>query len=484
MKKRGVLSIFALFVLLLTLQLGADAKAANYVWKTNRYGNKYCYLNGKLVKNRWVGNRHLSATGKMDRNKWIPKKVNGVTKNVFVRDDGLWVKNFKAGWQKIGNYYYYYLSSGVMVKNKWISIPLVGKYYVNSKGQRLTGLVKMSDGYRYFTKDGISKAGWVTIQKKKYYFQSGNRLAVTGLKTFSNGRTYYFKLTGIMATGWVKLHGKYYYFKNDRKTGWLNIGSKRYYLLSGTGERATGLQTIDNKFYYFNSSGVMQKNTTVTYEGRKYVVTATGECNLIPDDGTPSDDMLFFLTFESGSEAYDQTGGDNGCACGAYQFDYRYSLLEFVQYAYSQNAELCAEFKLYAAYNPDNSEHRKKFKSNKKFYTAWHTIYARNPKEFAALQDKFARVNYYDPVEAALARAGINLGVRSDVVKGAVYSYSIQHGTGVAVDAVKACKITAKTTDAQFLEKLYTYRGKKFPAYLSRYQSEYLLALSKLETKS
>ena len=41
------------------------------------------------------------------------------------------------GWQKIGKYYYYFSKkTGVMAKNTWI-----GKYYVNSKGQR----VKSSD---------------------------------------------------------------------------------------------------------------------------------------------------------------------------------------------------------------------------------------------------------------------------------------------------------------------------------------------------
>ena len=37
------------------------------------------------------------------------------------------------GWQKIGKYYYYFSKkTGVMAKNTWI-----GKYYVNSKGQRV-----------------------------------------------------------------------------------------------------------------------------------------------------------------------------------------------------------------------------------------------------------------------------------------------------------------------------------------------------------
>ena len=89
-------------------------------------------------------------------------------------------------------------------------------------------------------------------------------------------------------------------------------------------------------------------------------------------------------------------------------------------------------------------------------------------------------MNYYDPVETTLARSGINLAVRSEVVKGAVYSYSIQHGQTAAVNAVKAIKATVAMTDAVFLQKLYKYRIKKFPSYESRYLAEYALAISKL----
>ena len=40
--------------------------------------------------------------------------------------------------------------------------------------------------------------------------------------------------------------------------------------------------------------------------------------------------------FESGTEGYAQAGGDNGRACGRYQFDYGYDLSGFVDYALSE----------------------------------------------------------------------------------------------------------------------------------------------------
>lgn len=278
-------------------------------------------------------------------------------------------------------------------------------------------------------------------------------------------------------TGWQKINGKYYFYTaaGEMKTGWIMFNGKMYYVDRSTRTRVKGPFSISGKLYYFSSGGVLQKNKEVTYKGRKYTVDGQGVCTPVADENAPGADMLFFLTFESGSAAYNQTGGDHGNACGAYQFDNRYSLLPFVKYAYARNPSLCKEFKKYADYKNGT-----KLKSNKKFYKAWNAVYARNPVLFAQLQDNFAKQEYYDPVERMLAAAGIDLAGRPDVVKGAVYSYSIQHGQVTAVNAVKACKLKSTMTDEKFLKKLYKYRMKSFPAYRSRYSAEQALALSKL----
>lgn len=480
MKKRRISGLLLMLVFVFALSVPLQAKAATYTWKTTANG-KQCYKNGKLVKNAWVGDKHLNASGYMDIDKWVTRKVNGVYKKVFVRHDGKYVPNFKGGWQVIGSKRYYYKKDGTLYKKKLITIVSVGvkrKYYINKNGYCATGLTKLSDGYRYFDKKtGEMKTGWIKINGKYYCFNTKTGIAYTGgKKKIYNGKTYYFSAKGVMQTGWKKISGKYYYFKNYMRKGWITINNQKYYLNSSTGERVGGVYGISGKLYCFSTSdGHLMKNVTVSYKGRKYIVNSNGVCTLVPSTSAPSQKMLFFLKFESGSQAYNQTGGDNGNACGAYQFDNRYSLLPFVKYAYSSNAALCKEFKKYAAYKDGT-----KLKSNKAFYTAWHTIYKRNPQLFAELQDKFAKTNYYDPVEQALAKAGINLAKRSDVVKGAVYSYSIQHGQTTAVNAVKSLKIKEGTTDKQFLTKLYNYRIKKFPAYRTRYSAEYDLAVSKL----
>ena len=109
-----------------------------------RSGNKYYYnrKNGAMFRNRW-------ATG--DKYTYYFNKSGVAIARQWLTQDGkkyyfLSNSTMAKGWQKIGKYYYYFSKkTGVMAKNTWI-----GKYYVNSKGQR----VKSSD-----TKPTVTQSG-------------------------------------------------------------------------------------------------------------------------------------------------------------------------------------------------------------------------------------------------------------------------------------------------------------------------------------
>lgn len=313
----------------------------------------------------------------------------------------------------------YYNTSGKLVKGKWFKVNRKS-YYAKPDGSLATGLTKIKNKWYYFNKDGSNKRGWITIKGKKYYFISASKAAATGLFTFKNKKSYYFDKNGVMQTGWVTIDDNDYYFKENMRVGWITIGDQKYYCIKSSprrGQKAIGVFSIGGKLYYFDpDTGELQRNTRVEYNDRTYTVDADGVCTVVPEDNTPSEEMLFFLSFESGSSAYNQTGGDHGCACGAYQFDYRYSLRPFINYAYRENPLVCKEFK------PFLKMSGAQLKSNTKFYKAWHQVYKRNKRTFAALQDTYARINYYDNVERKLQLAGIDIASRSDVVKGAVFS--------------------------------------------------------------
>lgn len=87
---------------------------------------------------------------------------------------------------------------------------------------------------------------------------------------------------------------------------------------------------------------------------------------------------------------------------------------------------------------------------------------------FKNYQDAFAMQEYYSSVESQLRAWGINLEARPYVVRGAVFSYAIQHGSYTAAMAVRDAKITNATTNENFIKKLYKYRISKYPTYRSQ----------------
>lgn len=140
-------------------------------------------------------------------------------------------------WKKIGQYYYYFNSKGVMQKNTWID----KTYYVNDKGRMLVSTVT-PDGYIVNSKGEKGKLaqGWIKSGTKYYYYVSGKK-----------------------TVGWKKISGKKYYFNKNgvRQDGWITVSGAKYYLKDGVVQ--TGWQTIDGKSYYFKSDGKMATNVVV-----------------------------------------------------------------------------------------------------------------------------------------------------------------------------------------------------------------------------
>lgn len=128
---------------------------------------------------------------------------------VTIQEDGSCI--IKKGWYKNseGKYFYRY-ASGNIAKSKWIK-KKGKKYYVDSKGYRVTGMKKINGKKYYFNEKGVMQKGFVTYKNNKYYFKSNGQMQKGWLKY--KGKKYYFKKSGKMVVNQtVTIKGKKYKF--------------------------------------------------------------------------------------------------------------------------------------------------------------------------------------------------------------------------------------------------------------------------------
>ena len=101
--------------------------------------------------------------------------------------------DFKEGWQKTSNGWWYQYKNGSYPANKWEQIN--GKWFFFKES-----------GYCLINK-WIKRAG-------AWYWLDGDGVMATGWKKINN-EWYFFKEDGEMVTGWVKYYDKWYYFNTN-----------------------------------------------------------------------------------------------------------------------------------------------------------------------------------------------------------------------------------------------------------------------------
>ena len=125
-----------------------------------KVGNNWYYMDGSgaMAANRWIGNYYVTGSGAMATNTWIG--------SYWVGADGKWVPGYGssagttagtggAGWQQVGNTWYYADSNGNRVANRWLRIK--GSWY-------------------YFESNGAMATGWKRINGYKYYFNAAGAM--------------------------------------------------------------------------------------------------------------------------------------------------------------------------------------------------------------------------------------------------------------------------------------------------------------------
>ena len=174
-----------------------------------------------------------------------------------------------AAWKTTDNGVQWTDSNGKVVKSKWITMKNGNKYYINSKGYRVTGLISLTQNkvknYYYFDPDGIMQTGWQLINNKYYYFQSTGK-AVLNKKITINNYSYKFDSKGV----WNK---KVYNAKTQKDvTKSVNI-EKLTGIKSTTSKTPTSTTELKTAEDYVKSLGKIP--ATVTICGVKVNTNAT-----------------------------------------------------------------------------------------------------------------------------------------------------------------------------------------------------------------
>lgn len=170
------------------------------------------------------------------------------------------------GWIIDQGYKYYY-QNGTKVTG-WLTLDNK-KYYFNSLGQMQTGWLQLGNKWYYLNDEGVMQTGWLQLGDKKYYLNAEGIMQTGWLQL--NYKWYYFYESGSMAKGWVERPDGWYYTNSEgiMQTGWINISGKTYYLRSN-GKMQTGWLQQDGKWYYFYESGSMVKGWVKRPEGWYY----------------------------------------------------------------------------------------------------------------------------------------------------------------------------------------------------------------------
>ena len=100
-------------------------------------------------------------------------KLNGQNKYYYVNNKEI------TGSKKIGKYYYYFDKTGRMIKNKIIKIKNASYYYRPNGKRSAVKNNQMQIGTKYYYFNSKSQVsfyeGFVTIDKKKYFFDSSGK---------------------------------------------------------------------------------------------------------------------------------------------------------------------------------------------------------------------------------------------------------------------------------------------------------------------
>lgn len=219
-------------------------------------------------------------------------------------------------------------------------------------------------------------------------------------------------------------------------------------------------------------------------------VASSRSSSLSPVD--VSAEMKYFTKYESHANYRQGFGyGDGYNALGYYQFDRRYSLINFLTAVYNYNPTKYSMFEDVLARRSEvssssvsmyDSKTGKLTELGQMVQDAWYAAYDADPTEFSALQDSYAYNSYYVPTENWLKSQGIDISGRADCVKGMVWGLSNMWGTGGVRNVLLGANLSNDMTDREFVTALsqqitdhienYSSQTEYYAGWKRRYRNE------------
>mgnify|MGYP003377877724 FL=1 len=208
-----------------------------------------------------------------------------------------------------------------------------------------------------------------------------------------------------------------------------------------------------------------------------------------------SSEMKYFAQNESGSNyRLGFSYGDGYNAMGFYQFDRRYSLVDFMQACYDYDSAKYAMFGPVIA-RADELKTGEIYDRSAKRLTeigqlaqdAWYAAYDQDPAEFSALQDNYGYQAYYLPVERILRNNfGLDISGRADCVKGLAWGMCNLFGSGGCQKYFRLANLSEDMTDREVVNALCdavvkNVGGTYAQSYRNRYERERATCLAYLD---
>lgn len=188
---------------------------------------------------------------------------------------------YATGLQKINGQYYYFDTSGILQKNRWIKTPEKKEYYASENGVLLRNQWKKKGKKLFYLKDNGEKAkGLTNVEGKLYYFSPKNGKKITGKIKDEKGNLYITNKKGVVYCGRFFKQKKIKYYANLDGTlarGLKKIGNDYYFFKLTSGKMITNKKKkVGNDTYYFTSTGVAARETWILVKGKYYYFQADG----------------------------------------------------------------------------------------------------------------------------------------------------------------------------------------------------------------